>query len=75
MLLPTQDGIKCDWCGKECRDVFDYYSLACTKVHVDKNNNQVGPVQVDNERMDFDICVECYQERLSLFKKTILGEE
>lgn len=60
MLLPSKDGIACDWCGRVLKEKFEYYSIACTRVHVDKDKAETNPVEVDDDILDFDICVECH---------------
>jgi hypothetical protein len=61
MLLPSRDGIKCDLCGTELKNKFEYYSYACTKVSVDKERAQSGKSTVtDDDILDFDVCVKCH---------------
>lgn len=69
MLLPNKDGIKCDWCGAIMKDEFQYYSIECTLVDVDRKRASTKPVEVDNNTLDFDVCPECHQERVQLMRK------
>ena len=64
MLLKTRDGIKCDFCGKEFKSKFTYYSYDCHKVTVDINEVKTEKDQatdVDGSIIGFDICDECHK--------------
>ena len=62
MKTPDSRGIECDFCGKEFRDKFTYFSGEAHKVDVDKDRKQV--VDVDRRFLDYDMCGECFTRRI-----------
>jgi len=61
MLLSTKDGIKCDRCGVELRNKFEYYSCKRTRVRVDREKSQTGVSDVEEDLVDFDFCPRCHK--------------
>jgi hypothetical protein len=62
MMTSDRQGLLCDKCGKELRRKFVYYSVEFTKVGVDADVKQVGPVDVDKKYLNLDICEGCYED-------------
>lgn len=76
-MVMTEDrrGIRCDFCGEEYRDEFDYYSLRIDKVVVNSKIQKTGVVSVDRRMLDFDICEKCYQEMIDRARVVIDKEK
>jgi len=58
MLLQTKDGIKCDLCSTEYKNSFNYYSIDCSKVHVDVRAKYTTKA---TKEYDFDVCELCWE--------------
>jgi hypothetical protein len=58
MINSAKNGIFCDLCRKECKDVFVYYSVNFKEVDCDKNRTNA----IVENKMDLDICQECFNE-------------
>lgn len=59
MLLFSKDGILCDWCGEQHKDVFVYYSVEGQEISV-RTSRQF--TQAGRRNLDLDLCPRCYQE-------------
>lgn len=59
------DGIICDLCGNVFRKKFVYFSMVSTKVSVDTEMSKTGIVNVDDDVLDFEICENCYRNKLT----------
>jgi len=67
MLLPDRDGIRCDWCGKEFKSEFVYYSYDCHRVSVDTSRMETKKekvTSVDGSVIGFDVCEGCHKNNL-----------
>jgi len=65
MLLPSKDGIKCDFCKKALRSKFTYYSYDCHKVMVDVSRVETSKekiTDVNGSILGFDVCEECHNK-------------
>lgn len=61
MLLYSKDGILCDHCGSEHRDVFVYYSVSGQEISVRTSRQFTQP---GSKVLDLDLCPDCYQKWL-----------
>lgn len=58
MLLPSRDGIACDFCAHQYKEQFSYYSLRATQYKVVGTQRMPGT----NPKFAKDMCQTCYGE-------------
>jgi len=59
MLLFSKDGILCDHCGDEHRDVFTYYRVEGQEISVRTSRKFTQP---GRQVLDMDLCTKCFNE-------------
>lgn len=63
-MVQTADksGIICDFCNREYRDNFEYFSGELHKVLVNKDLPNEKQVEVNRRFLDIDICIVCQRD-------------
>jgi hypothetical protein len=68
MLLANKDGIRCDFCGREFKSKFTYYSYDCHMVSVDISRMETKREEVmdiNGSIIGYDVCEECHKNNLN----------
>lgn len=67
MLLPSKDGVLCDFCKTSYKDIFSYYSINILEFKVNQNSRGIP----NNPKLDRDMCCNCYDKLIENVKQFI----